>query len=130
MLYNDSVIDAVIRRFEDKDAIVVYTPDHGEDVMEENVRMPGHYEMNPNRQMVEIPMIVWVSDKFRAKRPGLVERIRRSAARPFVTDDMIHTLLDLMQISTKEYCGRFSVINDRYDSGRIRYCGDRRYRRN
>ena len=130
VLYNDSVIDAVIRRFEDKDAIVVYTPDHGEDVMEENVRMPGHYEMNPNRQMVEIPMIVWVSDKFREKRPGLVERIRRSAARPFVTDDMIHTLLDLMQISTKEYCGRFSVINDRYDSGRIRYCGDRRYRRN
>lgn len=129
VLYNDSVINEIINRFEDKNAIVIYTPDHGEDVMELNLKMPGHYEFNPNIHMVEIPMMIWVSDKFQAAYPDLVARIRRSTDRPFMTDDMIHTLLDLMQIRTQEFREKLSLINDKYDTKRLRYCGNKIYQR-
>ncbi len=129
VLYNDSVINEIINRFENKNAIVVFTPDHGEDVMEINLKAPGHYELNPNVHMVEIPMMIWVSNKFQAAYPELVARIRRSKDRPFMTDDMIHTLLDLIQIRTKEFNERLSLINDKYDTKRVRYCGDKIYQR-
>ena len=129
VLYNDSVINEIINRFENKNAIVIFTPDHGEDVMEINLKAPGHYEFNPNVHMVEIPMMIWVSNKFQAAYPELVARIRRSKDRPFMTDDMIHTLLDLIQIRTKEFNERLSLINDKYDTKRVRYCGDKIYQR-
>lgn len=46
-----------------------------------------------------------------------------------MTDDMIHTLLDLIQIRTKEFNERLSLINDKYDTKRVRYCGDKIYQR-
>ena len=36
ILYNDSIVDAIISRFEDKEAIIIYMPDHGEECYEGN----------------------------------------------------------------------------------------------
>ena len=32
MLYDDAIVDEIIRRFEDKDALVIFISDHGEEV--------------------------------------------------------------------------------------------------
>lgn len=59
--YNDSIMNAIIKRFENKDAIIIYTSDHGEDVMEINKKVAGHGDICINNRIVEIPMMVYVS---------------------------------------------------------------------
>ncbi len=126
--YNDSIMNAIIQRFENKNAIVVYASDHGEDVQEINKKIAGHSDLGINRRMVEIPMMIYTSKKFRVAYPALTQRMEKAAHRPFMTDDMIHTLLDIMKIKTLEFKPERSVINPHFHALRIRYCGQKVYK--
>ncbi len=125
--YNDSIVNAIINRFKDKDALIIYTSDHGEDVMEINKRIAGHGDIDINNQKVEIPMLVYMSKTFQKNYPDITNRIRLSAHRPFMTDDMIHSILDLMEIQTKEYRPSLSVFNKRFNDKRKRICAEKTY---
>ena len=129
ILYNDFIVDEIIRRFEDKNAILIYVSDHAENVYDEPGLEAGHDEINANRYMAEIPMIIWTSPSFQAAHPGLEQRIAASAERPFMTDDMIHVLLDIMEIETKDYDPAKSVINEQFDTSRIRIYGGKEYKK-
>ncbi|MBR4195167.1 MAG: phosphoethanolamine transferase [Synergistaceae bacterium] len=123
MLYNDFIVDEIIRRFEDKNAVVIYLSDHGQEVFDEYNFM-SHGGEEPYRNIIEIPFVIWTSLKFRQAYPELEARIAASVNRPYMTDDMIHTLLDLMGIETAEYDPAKSVINPNFDSSRQRiYAG-------
>lgn len=116
--YNDHIVDEIIRRFEQENAIVIYISDHGEEVYD--VRsICGHGDETSSFQR-EIPMLVWTSDRFRASYPELETRLAGAVDRPYMTDDMIHTLLDLMQISTPEYNSARSILNPAFDARRKR----------
>ena len=65
-------------------------------------------------------MLVWTSERFRAAYPELQARLAGAVDRPYMTDDMIHTLLDLMQISTPEYNPAKSILNPAFDASRKR----------
>lgn len=125
--YNDSIMNDIIKRFEDKNAVVIYVSDHAEDVMEINKKIAGHSEIGLNRRMVEIPMMVFTSKRFQTAYPMLTARIRNAANRPFETDDMIHALLDLMDIHTADYKPQLSVFNQHFDAKRTRYYGTKKY---
>lgn len=112
------IVDEIIRRFEDKNAIVIYISDHGEEVYDE-ADFFGH-AWSVTRNMAEIPFIIWTSDKFSHEYPELESRIASSIHRPYMTDDMIHTLLDIMSIETPEYDPARSVINPSFDITRPR----------
>lgn len=127
--YNDSIMNAIIKRFENKDAIIIYTSDHGEDVMEINKKVAGHGDICINNRIVEIPMMVYVSKSFREKRPELTKRIQQAVNRPYMTDDMIHSILDVMEIKTCEYNPQLSIFNDKFNANRKRYCGKKLYKR-
>lgn len=123
VLYNDFIVDEIIRRFENENAIVIYVPDHGEEVCDTSSRF-GHYDGTINRSLIEIPFIIWTSPKFRKAYPGLESQIASSVDRPYMTDDMIHTVLDIMGIETPEYDPSKSIINPKFDSSRKRiYAG-------
>lgn len=113
VLYNDYIVNAIIDKFSQKDAIVIYVSDHADEVYEDR-DFAGHMESMGTTHMIEIPMIIWTSDIFRQKRPQLANRIACSVDRPFMTDDMIHVILDIMQIETPNYCPFYSVVNDEY----------------
>ena len=44
-----------------------------------------------------------MSEAFRARHAADAARIRRAVSTPWQSDEMIHTLLDLMQIRAEEY---------------------------
>lgn len=125
--YNDSIVNAIINRFKDKNALIIYTSDHGEDVMEINKRIAGHDDLDTNNQKVEIPMLVYMSKTFQKNYPYITNRIRLSAHHPFMTDDMIHSILDLMEIQTKEYRPSLSIFNKQFNYQRKRICAERLY---
>ena len=125
--YNDSIVNAIINRFKDKNALIIYTSDHGEDVMEINKRIAGHDDLDTNNQKVEIPMLVYMSKTFQENYPYITNRILLSANRPFMTDDMIHSILDLMEIQTKEYSPSLSIFNRQFNYKRKRICAGKAY---
>ena len=123
VLYNDHIVNEIIKRFEDKNAIVIYLSDHGEDVYEYS-DFCGHGAELPDRYIIEVPMIIWLSEKFAASYPELEARIAESVHKPYMTDDMIHTVLDIMSIETPEYDPAKSIINASFDVTRKRiYAG-------
>lgn len=126
LYYNDYIVNHIIDTFRDEEAIVIYVPDHGEAVYDEG-SVAGHIEENPNRHMIEIPVIFWASEKFKEKYPGKWAAIRAAVDRPYMTDDMIHTILDLADISTEDYRPKKSLINPDFDDSRRRIFSDLDY---
>lgn len=125
--YNDSIVNAIINRFKDKNSLIIYTSDHGEDVMEINKKIAGHGDIDINNHKVEIPMLVYMSKTFQKNYPYITNRIRLSAHHPFMTDDMIHSILDLMEIQTKEYRPSLSIFNKQFNYKRKRICAGKPY---
>lgn len=126
--YNDYVVDEILKRFEKDETLVLYLSDHGEAVYDEN-GFAGHIEENPNRHMIEIPMMLWGSPSFRQNYPEKIERIRAALERPYMTDDVMHTLLDLIDIKTAQFDPKKSVISDAFDASRKRIFNEKDYDR-
>lgn len=126
VLYNDFVINEIISRFKDEETVLFYVSDHGEEVDDfRNFR--GHSEENGSRYMVEIPFIIYVSDKFKEKYPEAIKNIEKSLNKPYMTDDLIYTVLEIAQIKTKEFDETRSIINEKYNSSRKRIFSGKDY---
>ena len=122
--YNDSIVDRICKRFERKDAIVIYMPDHGEECYEESrgficrnhsavIDWPlAHYEF-------EIPFWIYCSPRYVHRRPELFREIVLARNRRLMTDALPHMLLYLAGI-TKGYHPEYNVLSDKYDEMRPR----------
>ena len=119
VLFNDYVVNEIIKRLENKNAVVIYISDHGDDVYDEK-DFAGHEEANGSRFMIEIPMIIWTSKQFKAAYPEIEKKFNGNLNKPFMTDDMIHLILDILKIETEDYDPSKSLINDDYDETRER----------
>lgn len=121
VLYNDFIVNEIIRRFEDKNAVIIYISDHGEEVFENGREFSGHsMEENGNRSMIEIPAIIWASQKFRQTYPEKVAAIAAAVDKPYRTDFYIHALLDLMDIRTTSFDQQKSIFSADYFSSHPR----------
>lgn len=80
----------------------------------------GHAEGKASRYMMEIPFLIYLSDTTKHKYPELGDKIKTSLNRPYMTDDIIHTILDIAGIETKEFDETRSVINDKFNDKRER----------
>ncbi len=107
--YTDYVLNEIISRFKEQNAVLVYVPDHGEELWQGG--FVGHGPTNVSKYMVEIPMLIWLSDKYKENNPSIVENIKSSLDKPFMTDNLVHVILDLAKIQTKQYDATKSVIN-------------------
>ena len=128
LYYNDYIVSGIIDKFRctGEDSIVVYVPDHGEAVYDEG-GFTGHIEENPSRHMIEIPVIIWASDRFKELHPEKWAAIQAAVDNPYMTDDMIHTMLDIVDVQTADYDPARSIINRKFDVSRPRFFDDKNY---
>ena len=126
--YNDYIVSGIIDKFRETntDTIVIYLPDHGEAVYDEE-GINGHIEENPSRHMIEVPLIMWASEKFKQNHPEKWELIQTAVHNPYMTDDMIHTVLDIADIGTVDYDPERSIINQEFNRYRPRFFDDKDY---
>ena len=125
ILYNDSIVDAIIRRFEDDDAIVIYVPDHGEECYEGDVHFYGRMHSTEitarlAREEFDIPFWIWCSHQYMVKHPDVLSQIIRAKDRRYMTDALPHLLLYLGGISTPYYHENMNVLAPDYDEMRPR----------
>jgi len=123
-LYNDSILDRILSRFEQEDAVVIHMPDHGEEVFD-GIRHFGRLHSSALRpRMVEnefeLPFWIWCSPRCRERHPELVRQIREAADRPFMTDDLPHLLFYLAGISCPGYDESRALIAPAFDTRRKR----------
>lgn len=115
-IYNDWVIEKIIKDVEDRDCLIVYFSDHGEEVFEID-DYSGHgnaiFRPDPTYQ-VKVPLFIWASKAFCEKHSDKAKRIKESADKPIITSDLPHFLIDVADISTEHFNAEQSFINDHY----------------
>ena len=124
-LYNDSIVTQIVKRFEDKDAIVVYMPDHGEEIFE-----PGRDIISRNHSATvdwplahyefEVPFWIWCSRKYAHREPEVFKAIKDAKNRRFMTDALPHMMVWLAGISSKDYNDKYNLLSPNYDESRPR----------
>ena len=70
--------------------------------------------------MVEIPFLIWCSPLYKEMESQKVGQIAASVKRPYMTDDLIHTILDLANIGTTDFDSTRSVVNPAFNIKRKR----------
>lgn len=96
ILYNDYVVTEIMKRFKDKDAVVVYISDHGQDVFDSSDNYFGHSWENG----LDIPLVFYPTSVFSEKRRELVNSIKNNTEKEFRTDSIMYTIMDIAGIET------------------------------
>ena len=90
----------------------IYLSDHGEEVFDTENRF-GHAGSSTSRNVYEIPFVLKISDDYAhwMRDSGL---LALDTSRPYQTDNLIHTLLNLAAIRTTLYDPTKSVVNPEF----------------
>lgn len=115
MLYNDHVVNQIVSRFVDKESVILYLPDHGETVYDGTNVFGRSHNIANNRLIWDnefhISFWIWTSDKYMEKHPDIIERIKASKNRPYMSDDISQTLLDLAGINCTGFDSTRSILS-------------------
>ena len=123
--YNDSIVTTVTQRFIDKDAVVIYVPDHGEEMFDEKPYTYGrNHSANISKRLaryeMEIPFWIWASPRYKENHPYGWQAIQNAKDRPMMVDVLPHLLLYLAGISTPLYRADLNIISPEYNQKRPR----------
>jgi heptose-I-phosphate ethanolaminephosphotransferase len=124
-LYNDSIVDQIVKRFENQNAIVIYMPDHGEECYEGNRGFIcrnhsadidydlAHYEF-------EVPFWIYCSPKYVHSNAKIFQEIKFARNKKFMTDALPHMLVYLAGIYSKDYRAQYNILSPEYQESRPR----------
>lgn len=122
ILYNDFVVNKLIDILDKEKGVssAIYTSDHGENVYDELDNCGHDYGAVLPRSNVEIPFVMWASEKYKDEFPTKSALIYNRTEVPYKTDDLFNTIADLSGIEAQFVDSTRSVIHPAYDSTRSR----------
>ena len=125
ILYNDSVVTEIVKRFENEDAIVIYVPDHGEECYEGDMHFfcrmhSAKVDARLAHAEFDIPMWIWCSRKYIKHRPEVFRQVVEARKRRYMTDALPHLLLYLGGIHSRDYKDTLNLLSPNYDETRPR----------
>ncbi|MDI9240270.1 phosphoethanolamine--lipid A transferase [Lysobacter sp. LF1] len=113
VMYTDDFLARTIRFLSertDRDTALIYLSDHGESLGENGLYLHGvPYAIAPDTQ-THVPMVMWLSPGFAADRDVDVDCMKRGSDAPVSQDNLFHSVLGLMQVSTPEYDARLDLF--------------------
>lgn len=105
VLYNDYIVREIIEkaRITDIPSSVIYFSDHGEEVYD-SIEFAGHSANGYfTYNLIEIPFLYWNSMN--------IEISKQFLQRPFILNDLSHTLANLYRIDTKQIDSTKSIFS-------------------
>ncbi|MBQ3151848.1 MAG: phosphoethanolamine transferase [Bacteroidaceae bacterium] len=126
-LYNDYILSRIIEGFEEKDAIIIHMPDHGE---RSGIRGNGYgRDFTLSRESIEeqyeVPFWIFMTQEYAKKHPAIAQKISDSRSKPLCTDNIAHLMLSLAGIKTQYYNARYNPLSADFDSTRHRLIWER-----
>jgi glucan phosphoethanolaminetransferase (alkaline phosphatase superfamily) len=94
ILYTDYVLDQILSRLEKKNAIFVYTSDHGESLGENGKWTHGH----DSPEVRHVPMVWWASDAFISHNKERWNALVHKASLPSSHDVIFHSILECVGV--------------------------------
>lgn len=124
--YTDNFLYNVIEilRNSGSDATMLYSPDHGEDLLDDSRKRFLHASPIPTYYQLHIPMMIWFSDNYIESRPELYQIARYNSNAPVATNHIFHTLLNLAEIKTPHFEPDLSLVNPVFKRQPRMYLGD------
>lgn len=116
-LYNDMIVNEIISLYKDKNAVMVYLADHGEEVYDyrDNLgRRSGGMDANILQYQYAVPFMIWCSPMYQERHPETMDAIKRAVDRPFMTDNTCQVLFHLAGIKSNYYHPERDLISDQY----------------
>lgn len=96
--YTDQNLKAIYDRFRDKEAVVVYLSDHGEDCFDYDKKYWQGHRPHGSEEELWIPLTVWGSDTFIERHPDLWQELQGKTEEPINTErlpELLFTILSL-----------------------------------
>lgn len=113
--YTDHFLAQAIRLLaaqDSHDAALIYVSDHGESLGENGVYLHGLPRAIAPAEQTRVPMVMWTSPGY-ARSFGLdADCMRRQTARPLSHDNLFHTVLGMLDISTGVYDRGYDLTAD------------------
>lgn len=122
-VYNDKVVAEIIDMVRDKKSVVVYFSDHGEEVYDyrdcygRKAAEPG-MEKEFLKYQAEVPFMIWCSDKYKEAYPEIIEDIKSSVDKPFITDNVCQVMFHLAGLKSPWCKEERDLLSDKYKCGR------------
>ena len=120
--YNDHVIGSIIQYYRQRNAVILYLSDHGDEVYDYRDVVGRTHEPVKQKQALkyqyEIPMVLWCSDQFIQRHPNTMQNIRRAILRPFSSDNVPQLLMGLSSIHSSFYEPKKDVLSNQYHCGK------------
>lgn len=117
-LYNDAVIYEIIKFFSDKNTLLVYLSDHGEEVYDYRDIIGRNYTDNITWNYLEcqfqIPFIIWCSNQYRQTYPDMIDNIKAAINKPFMTDNLCQLFFNIGGIQTVYYHKDRDLLSPHY----------------
>ena len=118
--YNDDVIRHLASLYQDKNTVMVYLSDHGEEVYDYRDNF-GRDELNSEndlrqilRYRYKVPFVVWCSEKYLKKHPQMAEQLKQAMDKPFMIDNTCQILFRLAHLQTPYYKAGRDVLSPDY----------------
>jgi glucan phosphoethanolaminetransferase (alkaline phosphatase superfamily) len=123
--YNDCVMGDIIDAFKDRNAVVIYLSDHGEQIYDgatNNFGRTGRMDDKVFRECIfDVPFMVWCSDKFKESNREVCERISEATVLDICTADLPYFLFDIAMIDFNFNCKAKSYIAPNYQPHEIKF---------
>lgn len=114
-LYVDSLLLNLYEKVKGQDAIIIYHPDHGEEMNDRrhcHVRtMDSHKTPGAAPYVLEIPFIILTTPEFRAAHPALYSRLQKASSEKQSLIYFSHFLLDVAGVTSKYHKPKFSPLS-------------------
>lgn len=113
LLYTDFVLNSLITDLENKNAVIVYVSDHGEEIFDIDDYMGhGNSSMRSDKSFqLRVPMFVWMSKEYIKTHPHKHKQILANVSKPFITSNLSNMMLDLVEAPTYLYAPSKSITN-------------------
>lgn len=107
ILYSDYIWSCIMRRLEDRAALLIYLSDHGESLGED-----GMYLHGADHPTLHYPAcFVWTSRKYTELFPEKVEALRANCNTPYRTDFLFHSILSGADIKSEYIVDELNIFH-------------------
>lgn len=114
--YTDWFLSEIAKAIEPTEALMIYFPDHGNDVYQSRTDYCGHgisYDAASYEAGTQIPFVLYATDSLLSKHPDFLDKARQVKGNYFNTTDFPALLLDILNVeltSEPEYVSNRSPL--------------------
>ena len=124
--YTDRFLSDLIRCLEEEHvaSALVYSADHGEDILDDSRRHFLHASPVPTYYQLRVPAILWVSETYDRLHPEIRSEAEKNSRRPLSTNFVFHSMLSVGGIETPVRNDSLSVVSPGFRVTPRRYLND------